>query len=59
MAEFLKRAELVYDDSVAEMYVGRGRVCAELDAQRHACPRALFELRAQVFLADYLDRAFA
>ena len=32
MAEILKLAQLVQDDGVAEVNVGRGRVEAELDA---------------------------
>jgi hypothetical protein len=44
---------------VAQVYVRRGRVCAELYAQGHARSRAPFKLGAQILLADYLHRPFA
>src|SRR5205085_1801235 len=59
VAEFLKRAQLANHDRVAEVYVGRGRVCAEFYAQGLSCLRTLLKLCAQVVLADYLDRALA
>ena len=44
MARRLELAELLEDDDVAEMDVGRGRVDAELDAQRAPLGQALLEL---------------
>ena len=59
MAEVLQLAHLVEHHRVAEVQVGRGRVEAELDAQRRA---ALFGarqfLREFGFDQEFVDTAF-
>jgi hypothetical protein len=44
VAELLELPQLVDDDGVAEVEVGRGRIAAELDDERAVFGAALFEL---------------
>ena len=50
MAEVLELAQLLQDDRVAEVDVGRGRVEAELDAQLAPLARGLRELALEAAL---------
>jgi hypothetical protein len=59
VAQLLKGAQLTNYDRVAKVYVGCGRVSAELDAQRNIRARRLFQLGAQLLFTNQLDRAFA
>jgi len=55
--EILKVFELSQDHGVAKVQVRRGRIHAQLDAQRLAGFERAFELRAQIALADDFRRA--
>ena len=59
VAQVLKMFELSQNDGVAQVQVGRGRVHAQLHAQRLAGLVRGFELRAQIFFANDLRRALA
>src|SRR6266550_4523116 len=51
--------ELSQNDGVAQVQVRRGRVHAQLDAQRLAGLGRRFELGAQIFFTNNFRRAFA
>ena len=55
MAEVLELAELLQDDRVAEVDVGRGRVEAELRAELPPLARGLLELALQAPLREGVD----
>ena len=58
MAEVLELAQLLQDDGVAEVDVGRRRVEAELDAQLAALARSLLELALEPALRGARRRRF-
>jgi hypothetical protein len=57
MAEVLELAHFSQDDGVAEVYIGAGRVQAELDTQLAAFPGSIGELLGQLGLGEDLYRA--
>ena len=59
VAQVLKMFQLAQHDGVAQVQVGRGRVHAQLHAQRLAGLARSFELRAQIFFANNFRRALA
>ena len=50
VAELLELAQLVDEHRVAQMQIGRGRIKARLDTQRHAAAELAFEVRERQHL---------
>jgi hypothetical protein len=59
MAQLLESTQLADHDGVTQMNVGRGRIGAQLYAQRLAGFGRFFELRTQFVFTNDLDSAFA
>ena len=58
VAEILERSQLSDHNRVADVNIGRGRIQAELHAERLPCFCRAFELRLEIFFTDQIHRAF-